>query len=107
MLNRSIALLAWLMNLFAPPPLASMSVAQKMGRTFLVTMTLVVICILTTMMGALGIFVIQRGRAMLGSIPELLRGLEIVFAGICVNAICVAVLLHIKRADRKLIPEQP
>jgi len=107
MLNRSYALLAWLLHLFAPPPLASMSVTQKIGRTFLVTMTLVVICILTTMLGAIGIFVIERGRDMLGSIPELRRGVVIIFAGICVNAICVAVLLHIKKADRKLMPEQP
>jgi hypothetical protein len=107
MLNSSFALLAWLINLFAPPPLASMSLAQKLSRSFLVTLTLVVICILTTMLGAVGIFMIERGRNMLGSVPELLRGLEIIFTGICVNAICVAVLLQIKKADRKLMPVWP
>jgi hypothetical protein len=107
MLNRSFALLVWLINLFAPPPLASMSVPQKIGRAFLVTLTLVISCILAAMVGGIGIFVVQRGHDMMGSVPELLRGLEIIFAGACVNVICVAVLLQIKRADRKLIPECP
>ena len=102
MIKRSVTLLAWLLNLFNPPPFISMGRTQKIGRAFLVTLTLVVGCILTAMLGALGIFVVQRGREMLGSIPELLSGLEIIFAGACVNAICLTVLLQIRKAEQKL-----
>lgn len=80
-----------------------MSRAQKIGRIFLVGLTLVVGSILAAMLVALGIFVIQRGYAVLGSVPELWNGLEIILVGICVNAVCVAMLLQIKRADRKLM----
>jgi hypothetical protein len=104
MTNQPIALLAWLLSLFNPPPLASMSGKQKIGRAFLVTLTLLVACILTAMLGAVGIFVIQRTRDMLTSIPKLMGGLEIIFASVLVNAICVVVLLHIRKAERKLIP---
>lgn len=103
LLNRSFAILVWLLNLFNPPPLVLMNRSQKIGRVFLVTLTLVISCTLTAMLGALGIFVIERGRVMLASIPDLLSGLEIIFASISVNAICVAVLLQIRRADRKLM----
>ena len=107
MINRSVAVLAWLINLFNPPPFALMSRTQKVGRAFLVTLTLVVGCILAAMLGAVGIFVVQRGSGMLGSHAELLGGLEIIFAGTCVNAICVTVLLQIRKAERKLMPDQP
>jgi len=104
MINRSLAVLAWLVNLFNPPPRDSMSLTQKIGRIFLVALTLTISCILAAMLEAVIIFVIQRGHAMLSSIPELLSGLEIILAGICVNAVCVAILLQIRKADRKLIP---
>jgi len=107
MINRSVAILAWLIHLFNPPPFASMNRTQKVGRAFLVTLTVLVGCILTAMLGAVGIFVIQRGRDMLGSNAGLLAGLEIIFAGACVNAICVAVLLQIRKAEQKLIPPRP
>jgi hypothetical protein len=107
MISQSFATLIWLINLFNPPPLASMSRLQKVGRVFLVTLTLMLSCTLTAMLGAVGIFLIQRERAMLSSMPELLGGLEIIFTGVCVNAICVVVLFQVKKADRKLMSAQP
>jgi hypothetical protein len=107
MINRSITILVWLVNLFDPPPLATMSRAQKIGRIFLVTTTLVISCILTAMLVTLGIFVIERARDLLGSIPKLLDDLGIILVSMIVNAICVIVLLEIKKADGKLIPPPP
>jgi uncharacterized membrane protein YidH (DUF202 family) len=103
MLNRSFGILAWLVNLFDPPPLSSMSFGQKAGRILLLSATLVVGSILVAMLGALGLFVMERGREM-GSAPEFLQGAGIILIGIVVNATCVVVLVHIKRADNKLVP---
>jgi uncharacterized Tic20 family protein len=103
-INQSITILVWLINLFDPPPLASMSQAQKIGRIFLVTITLVISCILTAMLVTVGIFVIERARDLLGSVPKLLDDLGIIFVSMVVNAICVIVLLEIKKTDGKLIP---
>ena len=103
-MNRPSGIFAWLANLFDPPPLESMSLTQKVSRVFLVALTLVVICILTAMLGALGIFLVQKAHGMLGGAPELLDDLAIIFVSMIVNTICVIVLLAIKRADRKLIP---
>jgi hypothetical protein len=103
-MNRSSDVLAWLAHLFNPPPLESMTFAQKVGRVFLVALTMVVICILTAMLGALGIFLVQKAHGMLSSAPELLDDLGIIFASMIVNTICVIALLEIRKADRKLIP---
>jgi hypothetical protein len=103
-MNRFSEILPWLAHLFNPPPLESMTLTQKVGRVFLVALTLVVICILSAMLGALGIFLAQKAHGMLASTPELLDDLAIIFASMIVNTICVIVLLEIRKADRKLIP---
>jgi hypothetical protein len=99
----SFSILSWLLKLFDPPPLSSMTFNQKVGRALLLTATLVVGSILVAMLGALGLFVMERGRE-IGSTPELLKGVGIILVGIAVNATCVAILIHIKRADTKLVP---
>jgi hypothetical protein len=91
------------MNLFDPPPLCSMTFAQKIGRVILLSATLVVGSVLVAMLGALGLFLMERGRE-LGSTPEFLNGLGIVLLGISVNAGCIMILVQIKRADNKLVP---
>jgi hypothetical protein len=91
------------MNLFDPPPLSSMSPAQKIGRVFLLTATLVVGSTLVAMLGALGLFIMEKGRE-IGNTPELLNGLALIVLGVAVNAACVVVLVHLKKADNKLLP---
>ncbi len=81
-----------------------MTQTQKFVRSGLVTITLVVACILFAMIGALLIFLVQRGSQMIMDTPRLIDGLVVILAGICVNALCVYVLLQIKRTDHKLIP---
>ena len=103
-MNRSPGILPWLAHLFNPPPLESMTLTQKVGRVFLVALTLVVICILSAMLGALGIFLVQKAHGMLAGTPELLDDIAIIFASMVVNTICVIVLLEIRKADRKLVP---
>jgi len=103
MAKRSLSILGWLINLFDPPPLSSLSVAQKVGRVALLSATLVVGSVLVAMLGALGLFVMERGRE-LGSMPELFKGLGIILVGILVNAACVVILVHLKKADNKLVP---
>ena len=80
-----------------------MSRTQKIGRTFLLTGTLVVVCILTAMLGAAGIFIFQQGRDMASNFRDLLRDLGIIFVSMLINTGCVFVLLQIKKADHKLI----
>ncbi len=62
----------------------------------LVTIALVVTCILAATMSALVIFLVQRGAHMLMGIPQLVSGLEIIFTGVLVNSVCIAVLLQIR-----------
>ena len=83
-----------------------MTIAQKAGRVVLLTSTLVVGSVLLAMLGALGLFLMERGRAM-GSAPEFLKGVGIILVGIAVNATCVIVLVHIKKADTKLVCRRP
>jgi hypothetical protein len=92
-----------LINLFNPPPLASMNLAQKAGRVLLLTASLVVGSILFAMIGAVGLFLMERGRELRDS-PQFYNGAFIVLTGIAVNVSCVFVLLQIKKADTKLVP---
>jgi uncharacterized membrane protein YidH (DUF202 family) len=103
MIKRSLAILPWVINLFNPPPLNSMTFNQKVGRVLLFTTTLIVGSIVVAMVGALGVYIIERGRE-LGSSAELLKGAAIVLVGIVVNVVCVVVLVHLKNADHKLVP---
>ena len=80
-----------------------MTIAQKAGRVILLTATLVVGSVLLAMLGALGLFVMERGRE-LGSVPQFLNGVGIILVGIVVNATCVIILFHLKKADNKLVP---
>jgi hypothetical protein len=103
-MNRpTVGILSWLLNLFDPPPLVSMTFAQKVGRVVLLSGTLVVGSILVAMIGALGLYLMEKGRE-LGNTPEFLQGLGIIVVGIVVNTICVLVLIQLKHADHKLIP---
>jgi hypothetical protein len=104
MANRSFSILDWLIHLFAPPPLASMTQAQKVGRVFVFTIALVVICILLSMFAAAGIFTLEHMRKMAGGSSELLSDLGIILVSMLVNTLCVIVLLEVRKADRKLIP---
>jgi uncharacterized membrane protein YidH (DUF202 family) len=103
MIKWSLAMLAWLIHLFNPPPLNSMTFGQKAGRVVLFTATLIVGSVLVAMLGALGLFVMERSREM-GRKPEFFNGACIILAGIVVNVTCLTVLLHIKKADNKLVP---
>jgi len=80
-----------------------MNFAQKIGRVVLLTSTLVVGSVLVAMLGALGLYLVERGREM-DNAPELLNGAGIILLGIAVNATCVIILLQIKKADNKLLP---
>lgn len=108
MIKFTVSSLAWLMNLFDPPPLELMNQKQKICRVFLVTISLVVSCILLAMLAAMGIYLMEQGQRILSDEPHLVNGLGIVFVGICVNAACVLVLFQIRNADRKLMgkPEE-
>ena len=91
------------MHLFNPPPLASLSAMQKTGRVLILSGTLVVASILAAMLGALTLFLIERGRE-LGERPNFYSGLGILLVGLAVNFGCVFVLLQIKKADNRLVP---
>lgn len=97
------SLAEWLMNLFNPPPLQSMNLVQKTGRVLLLTCSLVIASVLFAMIGAVGLFLMEKGRE-LRDAPEFYNGLWIVLLGAAVNLGCVFVLLQIKKADTKLVP---
>jgi len=104
-LDPLISLAGWLMELFNPPPLSSMNLAQKTGRILLFTAALVIASILFAMVGALGLYIMERGRE-LRDVPQFYHGLLIVTVGVAVNVGCVFVLLQIKKADTKLLPPE-
>ena len=99
------SLVAWLMELFNPPPLNSMTMVQKTGRILFFTAVLVIASILFAMAGAVGLYIMERGRE-LGDSPQFYHGLLIVLAGVAVNVGCVFVLMQIKKADTKLVPPE-
>jgi hypothetical protein len=98
-----VSLASWVIDLFNPPPLKSMNLAQKAGRVLLFTAALVIASIVFAMVGAVGLYIAERGRE-LRDVPEFYHGLLIVLVGIGVNVGCVFVLLQIKKADTKLMP---
>ena len=103
MLKSTTAVLTWLLNLFDPPPLNSMTLAQKVGRVALLSGTLVVGSVLVAMLGALGLYLMERGRE-LQDTPEFYKGIVIILTGIVVNTFCVLIIVQLKRVDHKLIP---
>ena len=80
-----------------------MTLSQKVGRVILLSGTLVVGSILVAMLGALGLYLVERGRE-LGDSPEFYKGIVIILTGIVVNTFCVLILVQLKRVDHKLIP---
>jgi predicted Co/Zn/Cd cation transporter (cation efflux family) len=80
-----------------------MTTVQKTGRVLLFSGTLVIASIVFAMVGAVGLYLVERGRE-LGDVPEFYHGLVIVLVGIAVNISCVFVLLQIKKADTHLVP---
>ncbi len=80
-----------------------MSLAQKTGRVFFLTFALVAASVLFAMGGAIGLFIMERGRE-LRDTPEFYHGLLIIVVGAAVNTACVFVLLQIKKMDTKLVP---
>ena len=109
MLHHSFSILTWLLELFNAPPRAAMNRRQKVGRVLFVSGTLVVLCILSAMAFAVGIFVVERiGRAV-DRIPDLWSTAAIIIVGLAVNALCVYVLFLVKRLDRNLMlgPGEP
>ena len=80
-----------------------MTLTQKAGRVFLLSGTLVIGSVLVAMLGALGLYLMEKGRE-LGSTPEFVNGACIIIVGVIVNSACVMILVQIKHADHKLIP---
>jgi len=103
MLHHSLSILAWLLDLFNAPPRSAMTCRQKIGRILLVTGTLVVLCILTAMAGAVGLFVVEKISHAVNNIPDLWTTATILLVGIAVNALCVFLLFQVKKLDRKLM----
>ena len=104
MATRSTSVLSWLISLVNPPPLHTMSRWQKGARVILFTTTLIVISILSSMLAAVGIFVVQHARHMISGIPQLAEDIGIIFLSMLVNTLCVMALLKVKNADQRLIP---
>ena len=97
------SLIGWIVEMFNPPPLESLTFTQRAGRVFLFTLTMVVGSILFAMAGAVGLYIMERGRE-LRDTPQFYHGLLIMLVGAAVNVGCVFVLLQIKKADTKLVP---
>jgi hypothetical protein len=104
--KRSTALWGWLISLINPPPLKAMTQLQKVARVLLFTMALIVICIITSMLAAVGLFLLQHVHRMFTNHAETIGDIGIIFISMLINALCVMVLLKIKHADQKLIPPE-
>jgi hypothetical protein len=102
-LSPIFSLLPWLMEMFNPPPLESMTFSQKTGRVVFFSAMLVIASVLFAMAAAVGLYLLERARE-LHDTPGFYHGVVIVMFGVAVNAFCVFVLLQIKKADTKLLP---
>jgi len=100
---RALTILFQLIQLFDPPLRDSMSFGQKLGRIFRFSLILVIICILVALVLASAIFVVQECKLVVNSVPEMLTGIAIVLASLIVNALCVRVLLEIRKLDSKVV----
>jgi uncharacterized membrane protein YidH (DUF202 family) len=80
-----------------------MTSLQKIGRSFLVTGTLIVLSILTAMAGAVGLFLVERISRALDRIADLWSTIAIIVVGLVVNAFCVYLLFLVKKLDRDLL----
>jgi len=80
-----------------------MTLSQKAGRIFLLSVTLLVASVLFAMAGAVGLFIMERGREM-SDTPQFYHGLVIIVFGLAVNSACVFFLFQVKKADTKLVP---
>ncbi len=98
-----ISLFGWVVDMFNPPPLESMTLTQRAGRVFLLTLSMVTASIIFAMAGAVGLYIMERGRE-LRDTPQFYHGLVIVLVGIAVNVGCVFVLFQVKKFDTKLLP---
>jgi hypothetical protein len=103
-MKRVLSIGPWLMELINPPPREALSVLQKVWRVALVTVTIVTLCIITALAGALGCFAWQRSREFFEGVPQVREDLAILLTSVLVNVACVFTLLQIKKLDRKLIP---
>lgn len=99
-----LAIGPWLIELINPPPRETLSIAQKVWRVGLVTITIVTLCIITALAGALGCFAWQRSREFFEGVPEVREDLAILLTSVLVNVACIFTLLQIKKLDRRLIP---
>jgi hypothetical protein len=109
-LFNTYSILAWLIHLFNPPPLISMTRWQKVGRVFLLTATLLTISLLSTMVIAAVIFLFQRMPRLVltllaSDFSVVEKMIAIILLSVCVNTVCVFVLLQIRRMDRGLMKE--
>jgi hypothetical protein len=97
----------WLLELFNPPPRDAMTFAQKVSRVFLVTGALVTFSIFSALFLAMGIFLLERLKSGQAGGYPLIKILAILLDSALVNAVCIFVLLQIKRLDETLIPPPP
>jgi hypothetical protein len=96
----------WLLALFNAPPRASMTFLQKVSRVFLVTGALFTFSIFSALFLAMGIFLLDRLKSGQDGGYPLIKILAILLDSALVNAVCIFILLQIKRLDETLIPPQ-
>ena len=76
-----ISLFSWFIELFNPPPRESMSMTQKTGRILLFSGSLIIASIVFAMIGAVGIYLMERGREQWGTQSFDQHLLELLHAG--------------------------
>ncbi len=81
-----------------------MDIFQRTGRVLLLTATMVIASILFAMIGALGLYFMERARE-LRDTPHFYQGLITLLIGLAVNISCVIILLQIKKVDQKLMSQ--
>ena len=74
-----------------------MRFGQKIARVFSVSLTLLVISLLSALIVSLGAWAIEQVRLKIITDPELITALCIVVTSLSVNALCVMVVLKVKK----------
>ena len=89
-------LISWFAHLFNPPLLNSLSQWQRIVRSFLVALSLFVLCIAVATLGATFLYVAGHARALVND-QTTVAGLGIVLVAVIGDTLCFRALLAIKR----------
>ncbi len=101
MTTKPFSIIAWLISLFDPPPKAAMTQMQKLKHIFAFVTTLLVISVLSSLLAASGIYILEHVYRWSQGYKEWFGDIGIIFIGMTINTLCVLIILEFRKPNRK------